>query len=268
MTDDSRVALVSYGIRMKIERHSQGTKTGLGDLALKPVRRLGSVSAYFDRNTYNRPVRRFSEWMHLKKGLDWQGGNSSYPGHSGTDFCLLPGTPILAMAGGMVTRIHNDLKGGLSVFIDHGGGVGTSYRHCSVITRSVGQWVARGDVIALSGTSGIMRLAQWWLPAHVHITVWFRGLPVDPFGESENAGDKGFWIDRNAPRPAQPDDVDWDYHLPWQLRATVEILKQAEEQCPIMWSNFSAYAKRMLPQNLSCDSGERPYPRLTLPFRE
>lgn len=237
-------------------------------LISKHAYRPGSVLAYFDRHAYHRPVRRLYEWTHLRKGLDWQGGNRSYPGHTGTDFCLLPGTPIMAMAGGFVTRIYSDLTGGLSVFVDHGGGVGTSYRHCSVAMRSTGQWIARGEVIALSGTSGVMRIAQWWIPAHVHITVWVSGLPVDPFGDSANPTDPGLWIVRNAPRGPQPNDVDWDYRSTWQWRASAEILKQAEYMHPIRWGNFSVYAHRTLPPFLSVNSEDHPLPRLTLPFRK
>ncbi len=226
----------------------------------------GYVLAYFDRHCYLREVHRFSEWVRFQNALDWQGGQQSYPGHSGTDFCLSPKTPILAMARGLVTHIHRDLRGGLSIFIDHGNGLATSYRHCSAVTRSIGQWVDRGDIVAYSGVSGVMKLAKWWLPAHVHITVWLNGLPVDPYGKRENSDDDGFWAARNAPRSPLTEDANWDYQFSWQWQPTSMVLKQAAEKYPIMWANFSAYAQRMLPGYLSFNSGRCSLPRLTLPF--
>jgi murein DD-endopeptidase MepM/ murein hydrolase activator NlpD len=172
------------------------------------------------------------------------------------------------MAGGFVTRVHNDLRGGLSVFIDHGGSVGTSYRHCSVVTRPIGQWVERGDVIGLSGVSGVMQIAKLWLPAHVHVTVWHGGIPADPFGESASMDDKGFWIVRNAPREPQAGDANWDYQYSWEWKPTLMVLKQTAEKHPIMWGNFGAYAHRMLPRYISFDSRGYPLPKLTLPFHE
>lgn len=172
------------------------------------------------------------------------------------------------MAGGLVTYIHSDLSGGLSIFIDHGSGVGTSYRHCSAVTRSIGQRVNRGDIIALSGVSGIMRLAKWWLPAHVHVTVWHNGLPIDPFGESANMDDKGLWIVRKAPRTPRSGDAAFDYPFLWQRHPTSEILKQAAEKYPTLWDNFAVYAHRMLPRYLSFDSGKHSLLRFTLPFHE
>lgn len=262
------MATVGRRAGVKLRWRQQSAQFGLGQSFPKTDMSIGCVLAYFDRHSYHRSIRRFSEWMRFQKALDWQGGHLSYPGHSGTDFCLSPGTPILAMAGGLVTRIHNDLRGGLSVFIDHGGGVGTSYRHCSVVTRPIGQWVDRGGIIGLSGVSGVMQLAKWWLPAHVHVTVWLGGIPVDPFGESASMDDKGFWIVRNAPRGPQAGDVNGDYQFSWQWQPTSVVLKQTAEKHPIMWGNFAAYAHRMLPRYLSFDSGGYPLPRLTLPFHE
>ena len=123
-----------------------------------------------------------------------------------------------------------------------------------------------GNIIALSGVSGIMQLAKWWLPAHVHLTVWFSGLPLDPFGEAANMDDKGFWIVRNAPRAPRAGDGAFDYPFPWQWLPTSVVLKQAAEKYPILWGNFAIYAHRMLPRYLSFDFGRHSLPRFTLPF--
>ena len=154
------------------------------------VASTGYILAYFDRHAYYRRIHRFSERMRFQNALDWQGGQLSYPGHSGTDFCLFPGTPILTMASGLVTYIHNDLRGGLSIFIDHGGGVGTSYRHCSAVTRSIGQWVDRGDIIALSGVSGIMQVAKWWLPDDI---VFVDSIPKTSVGKIDKKVIRAQW---------------------------------------------------------------------------
>ncbi len=61
------------------------------------------------------------------------------------------------------------------VVIDHGGEVSTLYAHCRKIFVKKGQQVARGDVIALVGSTG------WSLGEHLHLEVRENGKRVDPF---------------------------------------------------------------------------------------
>jgi len=73
-----------------------------------------------------------------------------FGGHWGVDFGADPDTPVRAAGPGMVT-FAGDVAGVLSVTVDHGGGLRTSYSYLSEITVSRGQPVAAGGVVGRSG---------------------------------------------------------------------------------------------------------------------
>lgn len=78
------------------------------------------------------------------------------PGHDGTDFGGVPsGTPILAMAAGVVYRTDYDAGYGNYVMIAHDQlGAYTLYCHCSELLTVIGRTVWAGDQIALVGSTG------------------------------------------------------------------------------------------------------------------
>ena len=94
--------------------------------------------------------------------------------HEGIDFAAPMGTPIHAVAAGIVTWAG--LKGGYGnmVQIDHGNGYSTRYGHASKILVHVGETVQRGDVIALVGSTG------WSTGPNVHFEVLRNGLEINP----------------------------------------------------------------------------------------
>ena len=63
---------------------------------------------------------------------------------------------------------------GKTVVIDDGNGYQTSYGHLLSILVRRGQQVHRGDLIALSGNSGLS------LAPHLHYEVRYNGIRVDP----------------------------------------------------------------------------------------
>lgn len=78
-------------------------------------------------------------------------------GHNGVDLASPTGTPILASADGkvIVSRTGGRNGGyGLYVVISHGNGTQTLYAHMSRNNVSVGQNVARGQVIGAVGNTG------------------------------------------------------------------------------------------------------------------
>lgn len=114
---------------------------------------------------------------------DFRGKRQTYDSHNGTDFCIARGTPVLAGASGHVVRVVSEFhRGGLKVAIDHGGGLITSSAHLARALVREGQAVKRGEVIAISGYSGLDSLVSfpWGIP-HIHYNVWLDGQPIDPF---------------------------------------------------------------------------------------
>lgn len=133
---------------------------------------------------------------------DFRGKRQTYDSHNGTDFCIARGTPVLAAASGHVLRVVSEFhRGGLKVAIDHGEGLITSSAHLARALVREGQAVQRGDVIAISGYSGLDSLVSfpWGIP-HIHFNVWLDGQPIDPFariGEDEPS----LWVGGGLPQP-------------------------------------------------------------------
>jgi murein DD-endopeptidase MepM/ murein hydrolase activator NlpD len=94
--------------------------------------------------------------------------------HTGIDIAVPEGTPVRAAAGGVVTFSGWQEGFGLLVTIDHGNGYETYYGHLSKLLVSAGQSVSAGDVIALSGNTGLST------GPHLHFEVHYLGTPVDP----------------------------------------------------------------------------------------
>lgn len=95
--------------------------------------------------------------------------------HQGVDYTVAEGSSIFATADGKVKEISDKSSTlGKTIVIDHGNGYQTSYSHLLSVLVRRGQKVQRGDVIALSGNSGLS------LAPHLHYEVRYNGLRVDP----------------------------------------------------------------------------------------
>ena len=69
----------------------------------------------------------------------------------------------------------NDADGyGLYVDISHGDGYRTRYAHLSSIDVQVGETVGQGQVIGVSGDSGVSS------GPHLHFEIWRKGRRVNP----------------------------------------------------------------------------------------
>lgn len=93
--------------------------------------------------------------------------------HGGTDIAAPLGTPILAVADGVVVTAtwHNSY--GYYVKIKHDDTYSTLYAHCSALYVSVGQTVKQGQVIADCGSTGDST------GNHLHFEVLQNGIRVD-----------------------------------------------------------------------------------------
>ena len=95
--------------------------------------------------------------------------------HQGVDYTVAEGSSIFATADGRVKEIADKNSTlGKTIVIDHGNGYQTSYSHLLSVLVKKGQSVQRGDIIALSGNSGLS------LAPHLHYEVRYNGIRIDP----------------------------------------------------------------------------------------
>jgi murein DD-endopeptidase MepM/ murein hydrolase activator NlpD len=94
--------------------------------------------------------------------------------HEGVDIASRLGSPIKAMADGVVSFAGEKAQYGRTVEITHGRGLTTRYAHVLSLLVKVGDKVNRGDAIALVGSSGRST------GPHVHFEVLKDDQPLNP----------------------------------------------------------------------------------------
>lgn len=95
--------------------------------------------------------------------------------HEGMDIAAPIGTALVASATGVVISSRDAADGyGLTIVLDHGRRLTTSYSHLSRSLVYVGQFVKAGDIIALSGESGLVT------GPHLHFEIRIRSYPRNP----------------------------------------------------------------------------------------
>ena len=96
--------------------------------------------------------------------------------HTGVDLSVPPGSEVKATANGIVSFAGWTENSGIVVVVEHGHGFSTAYAHNRKALVRVGQRIARGEVIALSGSTGVST------GPHVHYEIWKNGRHMDPAG--------------------------------------------------------------------------------------
>jgi len=94
--------------------------------------------------------------------------------HAGVDIQCKTGTPVYATADGVVERAERSGGYGNLVELDHGRGIETRYGHLSKLLVTPGTHVKRGQLIALSGSTGRST------GPHLHYEVRIDGRAVNP----------------------------------------------------------------------------------------
>ncbi|HKY50936.1 MAG TPA: M23 family metallopeptidase [Candidatus Limnocylindria bacterium] len=95
-------------------------------------------------------------------------------GHTGVDVAAPYGSRIGASDDGIVVSTGPVPVGGVHVCVQHAGGMQTCYYHASAVFVSPGQTVARGQLIAAIGLTGVTT------GPHVHWELKVNGVPQNP----------------------------------------------------------------------------------------
>jgi murein DD-endopeptidase MepM/ murein hydrolase activator NlpD len=94
--------------------------------------------------------------------------------HGGIDQRASDGTPIRAVASGVVKIVQPFNVLGGTVAIDHGQGLETMYLHMSKLNVELGAHVNKGDVIGYVGATGRAN------GPHLHWVIYVNGVPQNP----------------------------------------------------------------------------------------
>ncbi|HEX9582224.1 MAG TPA: M23 family metallopeptidase [Gemmatimonadales bacterium] len=94
--------------------------------------------------------------------------------HMGLDYNGVVGDPVRATNRGVVILVGDFFYNGKCIYVAHGAGLVTSYLHLSAAHVTVGDTVARGQVIGAVGASGRVT------GPHLHWSVLYGRISVDP----------------------------------------------------------------------------------------
>lgn len=104
----------------------------------------------------------------------WQDHKNRTPpsAEPGTDYAVGVGTTVHAVTDGIITEVKTNTSGAMGrvAGMRHDDGNYTRHLHLSAVSVAIGQRVARGDIIALSGASA--NGSENGVGAHVHTTMW------------------------------------------------------------------------------------------------
>lgn len=109
----------------------------------------------------------------ISQGFEW---NPIVPGrsHPGVDIAGMEGAVVKATAGGIVVWTGWSARYGNLIVLAHSNGYFSVYGHNRIILVKPRERVARGDPIALLGSTG-----QSSAP-HLHFEIWWKDQPLDP----------------------------------------------------------------------------------------
>ncbi len=130
-----------------------------------------SLERAFNRYPIDRQYRRITSPFNPKRKHPVTGRVTP---HNGTDFATPVGAPIYSIGDGKVIGVRNHPYAGKYLVIEHNSVYKTRYLHLDKFLVKKGQYVQRGQKIALSGATG--RLTG----PHLHFEVLVRNRAVDP----------------------------------------------------------------------------------------
>jgi murein DD-endopeptidase MepM/ murein hydrolase activator NlpD len=150
---------------------------GTGDLWLPPTASRPSARALPSGDGGTLP----SAWPLTEAGFLTRspeaGGSADHPG---IDIAVPTGSYVRSAGAGTVFEAGEDEIYGYYLIVDHGQGYRSLYGHASMIVATEGSSVRRGEVIALSGSSGRSSAP------HLHFEILQEGTPVDPLSLLES----------------------------------------------------------------------------------
>ncbi|AJR02879.1 M23 family metallopeptidase [Siansivirga zeaxanthinifaciens] len=95
--------------------------------------------------------------------------------HFAVDIVVAKDTPIKATADGVVVFAEWTASTGYVIILEHSYGLISVYKHNTSLTKSQGDLVKTGEVIAIGGESGELSTGP-----HLHFELWNDGFPINP----------------------------------------------------------------------------------------
>ncbi len=95
--------------------------------------------------------------------------------HYAVDVVVARNSPVKSVADGRVIFAEWTAETGYVIIIEHSYGLLSVYKHNASLTKSQGEMVRAGEVVATAGSTGELTTGP-----HLHFELWNEGNPVDP----------------------------------------------------------------------------------------
>lgn len=140
------------------------------DLALREEVELEDKYNLFERNDGDGGIVLFAPLTgSLSEGYD------ADKRHFAVDIVTTVDSPIKSVADGTVIFAEWTADTGNVIIIEHADNLISAYKHCGSLTKSQGELVKAGEVIASVGNTGELTTGP-----HLHFELWSNGNPVNP----------------------------------------------------------------------------------------
>ena len=146
-------------------------------LSVRVVRQLAGVDGSCDPGHWTSPVG--SAHYVFTAGFG-ECGSHWADCHTGQDFAVPTGTPVVAVGAGVVTFAGWDGPYGNAIHVLHPNGIATWYAHLSAIKTRLGARVGAGTLLGLSGATGNTTGPHLHFEVRVNATTTIGGTPIDP----------------------------------------------------------------------------------------
>ena len=121
-----------------------------------------------------RPIKGKGSWISSQYGTRKDPFSGKLRRHKGVDIAGPSGMPLIATAAGVVVESGKKSGYGLMIELQHGDGFVTRYAHAMALNVKVGEVVAKGQQIAVMGSTGRST------GPHTHYEVLKNGRQVNP----------------------------------------------------------------------------------------
>ena len=157
-------------------------KTDMSPERLEQIEKLNTIfetiisEDVYDLKKFIKPViqDRKTSFFADRRLYRYTNNETSTSMHNGIDYGVPEGTEVSSCAAGKVVMAENRISTGLSIVIEHLPGLYSVYYHLSSLNVKEGQIVKQGELIGLSGKTGLAT------GPHLHWEVRLNALPVSP----------------------------------------------------------------------------------------
>ncbi|MCQ2247625.1 MAG: M23 family metallopeptidase [Treponema sp.] len=167
---------------IELDENNTSIKTDTSVKRMEQIQKLNAIlgesraEGFWTSEKFIQPVKceRRTSFFADRRTFKYTTGNSSTSLHYGIDYGVPEKTEVAACAGGKVVLAETRVTTGWSVVIEHVPGLYSLYYHMSELKVKEGDMVKQGQVIGLSGSTGLAT------GPHLHWEVRLNSEAVNP----------------------------------------------------------------------------------------